>query len=144
MLRWKKEDLSAKSEQSTIAFTRTNMVGVCTVPFFCCVPLSYCRPAHAVVFLMHPVFMARHLVLPLLSTLPPGLFDTLRSDTHSELALCFVFDFPFARLYRNIPREPKRHVLVYYSCEVEFLLSLSSKPSFESYHITSCVWFIIL
>ena len=54
----------------------------CLYGFF--VLLSYCRLAHAVVFLMSPVFMARHCVLPLLSTLLQGLFDTLRADTHSE------------------------------------------------------------
>ena len=36
MLQWKKEDQSATGEQGTIALTRTNIVGVCTVFVFPC------------------------------------------------------------------------------------------------------------
>ena len=55
--------------------------------------------AHAVVCLMFPVFLAWHCVLPFLSALPPGLFDTLEAGTCARSrACCFFFVFPFVFL----------------------------------------------
>ena len=73
-----------------------------------------------------------------------GLFDTLRAKHALKTCIVFRLRFPVCSLVCDIPCEPKRHVLGYYLCEVAVLLSLSSDLSLESYHITSCVWFIIV
>ena len=42
------------------------------------------------------------------------------ADTHSETGIVLCIQFHVCSLVRDVPREPNRHELVYYSCEVEF------------------------